>query len=307
MFNKLFALTVLTAATCVAANAQNAPGLPTDRRVQRMVFGVPFEGSYLGVQTENISKENFSKYGLAAVRGVGIDSIVKDSPAAKAGLQKGDVIVKFEGEEVSSVVKLTRLISETAPDHTAKLTIFRDGGEREVSVTLGKREMPQFQGGNFTFENMIPMTPRTPRTRQTAPLPPSGIGDSNNVFVWRGGLNRQIGVGVTSLTKQLGDYFGVAEGKGLLINSVRENSPAAKAGLKAGDVIAEIDGKEAKTMMDLIRALNEKSEGGVAVTFIRDRNRQTVNVTPETVKQEKMKPEEFNNFFKVDGQDSSDN
>ena len=162
MFNKLFALTVLTAATCVAANAQNAPGLPTDRRVQRMVFGVPFEGSYLGVQTENISKENFSKYGLAAVRGVGIDSIVKDSPAAKAGLQKGDVIV-------------------------------------------------------------------------------------------------------------------------------------------------EIDGKEAKTMMDLIRALNEKSEGGVAVTFIRDRNRQTVNVTPETVKQEKMKPEEFNNFFKVDGQDSSDN
>ena len=307
MFNKLFALTVLTAATCVAANAQNAPGLPTDSRVQRMVFGVPFEGSYLGVQTENISKENFSKYGLAAVRGVGIDSIVKDSPAAKAGLQKGDVIVKFEGEEVSSVVKLTRLISETAPDHTAKLTIFRDGGEREVSVTLGKREMPQFQGGNFTFENMIPMTPRTPRTRQTAPLPPSGIGDSNNVFVWRGGLNRQIGVGVTSLTKQLGDYFGVAEGKGLLINSVRENSPAAKAGLKAGDVIAEIDGKEAKTMMDLIRALNEKSEGGVAVTFIRDRNRQTVNVTPETVKQEKMKPEEFNNFFKVDGQDSSDN
>jgi len=60
-------------------------------------------------------------------------------------------------------------------------------------------------------------------------------------------------------------------------------------------------------MMDLIRALNEKSEGSVAVTFIRDRNRQTVNVTPETVKQEKMKPEEFNNFFKVDGQDSSDN
>ena len=307
MFNKLFVLTVLTAATCVAANAQNAPGLPTERRIQRMTFGVPFEGSYLGVQTENISKENFSKYGLAAVRGVGIDTVVENSPAAKAGLQKGDVIVKFEGEEVSSVNKLTRLISETAPDHTARLTIFRDGGEREISVTLGKREMPQFQSGNFGFENIVPMTPRTPRMMPTVPLPPLGSGDSNNVFIWRGGASRQIGIGVTSLTRQLGDYFGVAEGKGLLINSVRETSPAAKAGLKAGDVIVEIDGKQAKTMADLIRALNEKSEGGVAVTFIRDRNRQTVNVTPETVKQEKMKPEELNNLFKTDGQNSSDN
>jgi hypothetical protein len=258
MFNKLFALTVLTAATCVAANAQNAPSAPTERRVQRMAFGVPFEGSYLGVQTENISKENFSKYGLATVRGVGIDSVVKDSPAAKAGLQKGDVIVRFEGEDVSSVNKLTRLIAEVAPDHTAKMTILRDGGEREISVTLGRREMPQFQGGNFTFENMIPMTPRTPRTMQTVPLPPLGSGDSDNVFIWRGGANRQIGVGVTSLTKQL-------------------------------------------------RALNEKSEGGVAITFIRDKNRQTVNVTPETVKQEKMKPEELEKLFNSNDRNSSDN
>lgn len=305
MFNKLFALTVLTAATCVASNAQNAPLPPNERRVQRMAFGIPSESSYLGVQTENISKENFSKYGLSNVRGVGIDSIVKDSPAAKAGLQKGDVIVKFEGEDVSSVNKLTRLIAETAPDHTAKITILRDGGEREITVTLGKREMSAFQGGNFTFENMVPMTAL--RGMRTVPMPPLGNGDSNNAFIWRGGANRQIGVGVTSLTRQLGDYFGIAEGKGLLINNVRENSPAAKAGLKAGDVIVEIDGKPAGTMTDLIRGVNEKNEGSVAVTFIRDRNRQTVNITPETVKQDKMKTEEFNNFFKSNGQDSSDN
>ena len=306
MFNKLFALTILTAATCVTANAQNAPLPPNERTVQRMAFGIPSESSYLGVQTENISKENFSKYGLSNVRGVGIDSIVKDSPAAKAGLQKGDVIVKFEGEDVSSVNKLTRLIGETAPDHTAKLTIFRDGGEREINVTLGKRDMSAFESGNFTFNNMIPMMP-PPRGTRTVPMPPLGNGDSNNTFIWRSGANRQIGVGVTSLTKQLGDYFGIAEGKGLLVNNVRENSPAAKAGLKAGDVIVEIDGKPVGTMTDLIRAVNEKSEGGVAVTFIRDRNRQTVNVTPETIKQDKMKTEEFNNFFKLNGQDSSDN
>ena len=72
----------------------------------------------------------------------------------------------------------------------------------------------------------------------------------------------------------------------MLINDVRENSPAAKADLKAGDVIVEIEGKEVKTMLDLIRTIGEKKEGGVSITFLRDKNRQTVNVTPETVKPE---------------------
>ena len=289
MFNKLFAFIVLTAG-CVAANAQNAPVAPIEGRVlQRMVFGVPSEKSYLGVQTENISKDNLSNYGLSEVRGVGISKVVEDSPAAKSGLQKGDVIIKFEGEEVTGINKLTRLISEVAPDHTAKITIWRDGGEREISVTLGKSDIPQLRSGNFSLENMPPLSPRT---MQIAPLPSLGSSDANG-FIWQGGANRQIGVGVMPLTRQLGDYFGVADGKGLLVNNVRENSPAAKAGLKAGDVIVEINGKEAKTMLDLIRALNEKTEGGVTLTFLRDKNRQTVNVMPEPAKPEKMKSPEI--------------
>ncbi len=115
--------------------------------------------------------------------------------------------------------------------------------------------------------------------------------DSADIFEFRVGTSRQIGVGVTPLTKQLGDYFGAAEGKGLLINDVRENSPAAKAGLKAGDVIVEIEGREVKEILDLMRAIGEKKEGGVSLTFIRDKNRQTVSVTPETVKPDKMKSE----------------
>ena len=101
------------------------------------------------MQTEDISKKNLSKYGLAAVRGVGVDKVVENSPAAKGGLRNGDVILKYEGEEVSSVRKLSRLIGETAPDHAAKLTVLRDGGEREFSVTLGKREMSPFAGGRI--------------------------------------------------------------------------------------------------------------------------------------------------------------
>ena len=105
---------------------------------------------------------------------------------------------------------MSRLISETAPDHTAKMTIWRDGGEREISVTLGKRDLPQLAVGNLNLENLTPF----PRGMQTVPLPPMADGSSeSNVFIFRGGANRQIGIGVTPLTKQLGDYFGAAEGK----------------------------------------------------------------------------------------------
>ncbi len=304
MLRKLSAFILVSAAVGVVANAQQTPTVPkepVERRSQRMVLTAPFQRSYMGVQAQEITKENFSKFGLSTVRGVGIEKVVENSPAAQAGLQTNDVIVRFEGEEVTSVLKLTRLISEVAPDHIAKVTILRNGTEREINVTLGKSEIPQFQNGGFRFEDLptlsgTPDFPRTPMP-QTRVLPPTAGDNESNVFIWRGGANRQIGVGTAPLTKQLGDYFGIAEGRGLLINNVRENSPAAKAGLKAGDVIVEIEGKEVKGMTDLIRALNEKKEGDVSLTVIRDRNRQTVRVTPEISKDGAMKFEEFEKFF----------
>jgi serine protease Do len=95
------------------------------------------------------------------------------------------------------------------------------------------------------------------------------------------GSSRQIGVSVSPLTKQLGDHFGVADGKGLLVSTVRENSPAAKAGLRAGDVIVEVNGKPVSADLDLINALSEKSEGDISLTVVRDRQRRTMSVTPE--------------------------
>ena len=108
---------------------------------------------------------------------------------------------------------------------------------------------------------------------------PGGEGKS---FEWRAGEGRQIGVSVYLVTKQLGERFGV-EG-GAMINEVREGSPAAKAGLKAGDIIVEINGKPVKGDFDVIRTINEKKEGDVTLTIVRDKNRQTISVTPEASK-----------------------
>lgn len=297
MLRKLSAFILLTTSSCAVIYSQKTPEAPKqpqpEKRAQTMIFSTPFEGgSYLGVQTQEIARENFSKFGLNEVRGVGVEKVIENSPAANAGLQNGDVIVRFENEDITSTRKLSRLIAEVAPDHQVKLTIARNGSEREVTVTMGKRPMPKFENGVFEMRVPMPKLPpvgEMPQVRTLPPMgefkaiPPVGEGINKDFFVFRGNV-RQIGAGLMPLTKQLAEYFGVNESRGLLINEVRPDSPAAKAGLKAGDVIVEIEGKEVKGMGDLMRAMSEKKEGDVTLTIVRDRNRQTVRVTPEKMK-----------------------
>src|SRR2546423_15517485 len=106
-------------------------------------------GVFLGVGTEDISKENMAKYGMREVRGVGVTDVVKDGPAEKAGLRKDDVILRFDGEAVTSVRKLTRLVNESSADQSVRLTISRGGSEQELSATLSKRKMDNIFSGSF--------------------------------------------------------------------------------------------------------------------------------------------------------------
>ena len=92
--------------------------------------------------------------------------------------------------------------------------------------------------------------------------------------------SRRIGVSTMSLTKQLADYFGIADGKGALVTSVTDDGPAAKAGVKAGDVITAIDGEAVDSPGDISRVINRKKEGDVTLTIIRNKSQQTIRVTP---------------------------
>jgi serine protease Do len=295
MIRNLLVFALFATSSCVVLYGQTPEGKKEQREAPQ-VFAWSFDGDggYLGVQTQEVNKDNFGKFGLRDVRGVAVEKVLDNSPAQAVGLQSGDVIVRFNGEEVTSTKKLTRLISEVAPDHQVKVTVVRSGSERDVTVTIGKRPAPKFESGNFEWKTPMPMgeMPEMPKMPDMSKLPklselpgfqvtPDGDG---NMFLFRGRAGRQIGVGLTPLTKQLGDYFGVADGNGMLISSVRENSPAAKAGLKAGDVIVEADGKAIKGDFDLIKLLNDKKDGDIELTIIREHNRQTVRVTPENVK-----------------------
>jgi membrane-associated protease RseP (regulator of RpoE activity) len=242
------------------------------RGLSFMIDGGPF----LGVSVEDISKENMSRYGMREVRGVGVTQVVKDSPAEKAGLRKDDVILRFEGESVTSARKLTRLVGEASADQTVRLTISRGGSEQEISATLAKHD---------GMQNVFSGALRPDIFRGTTPFPMKIDPGMIQINPGEGGFafafgNRRIGVSTQPLTKQLADYFGVKDG-GLLITSVNDNSPAAKAGLKAGDVITAVDGEKVTSPGDVSRAISKKEDGPVSLTIFRDRNTRTVTVTPE--------------------------
>jgi membrane-associated protease RseP (regulator of RpoE activity) len=227
-------------------------------------------GAFLGVHAEEITKENMVRYGVRETRGVGVTQVVQGSAAEKAGLKKDDVILRFDGEQVTNVRKLNRLVGEASADQSVRLTISRGGAEQEVAVTLSKRTgMNDLMGASIRDEIKRGMENNFPQINS---------GDGNFVFSFGG--NRRIGVSTQTLSKQLADFFGVKDG-GLLITSVNENSPAAKAGLRAGDVITAVDGEKVASSGDVVRAINKKQDGDVTLTIIRDRNSRTITLTPE--------------------------
>ncbi len=268
-----FSLLVLFVSTgAVLAQNPPRPAEPASPPAAAQTFDLPdvfFGGrNYLGVAVEVVTEENMSQYNLHEPRGVIVTQVLESSPAERAGIKKGDVILRFDGETVTTARKLQRLINEAAPEQTVRLSISRGGNEQELSVKLARREE-----GARAF--IIPELSAEQR-RQFEDFARRG-GSFNMVL----GSQRRIGVTTSELTKQLADYFGVTGGHGLLVTSVTEGGPSARAGIKAGDVITAVDGNAVDDAMDLISQLNRQSSGDVTITIVRERRERTVKVTPE--------------------------
>ncbi len=282
----LFAIVLLASAHVLAQRTPPRPATPPSSSSTITVPvppGEPFAfsfsdgGSYLGVSPENIDKENMKEYGLSEPRGVGISSVSQNSPAERAGLKKGDVILQFDGEPVTSSRKLLRLISEAAPEQAVRLTIIRNNSEQQLTATLGERADSSriLRAGRPDLNGYFRVNP------PNVPNAPQVWGNTPEAYAFALGSNRRVGVTTTVLTTQLADFFGVSGGHGLLITSISENSPASKVGLRAGDVITEVNGEKVEDSDDFIRAVNRKEEGEISLTIIRDKSQRTIKVTPE--------------------------
>src|SRR5690349_10192751 len=135
---------ILTASSVLAQQTPPAAPEPPDEPGDQ-TFEFSFDGDgFLGVYAENISRENMGRYHVNEVRGVGVTQIVKDSPAEKAGLRKDDVILRVDGENITSVRKLNRIVSELAPDQSVKITVSRGGSVQDITATIGKRSNSVF-------------------------------------------------------------------------------------------------------------------------------------------------------------------
>jgi len=233
-------------------------------------------GSYLGVYISEVNADDVSKLGLKQERGARIENVSDDGPAQKAGLQKDDVIVGWNDSQVESAAQLKRQVTETPAGREVKLEVIRDGKKRDVTVTMAEQESMvrsfSFRGpGPEQMEGLVErLRSGGERMRLHAPE------FNGNVFAFMGG--GRMGVGIQSLSDQLGEYFGLDGREGVLVSSVEEDSPADKAGLKAGDVILSVGGEPVDGTGELALAVREAEQGPIAVGILRDRREQTVTV-----------------------------
>ncbi|HJQ67526.1 MAG TPA: PDZ domain-containing protein [Blastocatellia bacterium] len=216
-------------------------------------------GSYLGVGLDEVTPEAVGRLKLKAERGAVIIDVAADSPAAKAGLQKNDVIVRWDGEQIESAIQLSRIRRETPPGRTVRLGIIRDGREMEVSVQLSER----------------PQRVATTIGRGYAPRIAGTRFRPGRVV--RGAATR-LGLQMMSLTPQMAEYFGLAQRSGALVTWVDQDSSVAKAGLKAGDVILSIGGESVDNPSEAWRTLKQKAGETVEIKVMRDRREQSFTV-----------------------------
>jgi len=243
------AITLLVLATVLTLGAR-AEGAPRAN---------PDEG-YLGVYVTDLTPEKARQLRTPGDYGVLVMEVAEESPAAKAGIKENDVIIEFNGMRVEGEVQFGRLVRETPPGRTVPVKIVRDGKTQELKVTVGSRR-PITIGPDFRFDLRIP----------EIRIPP--------IVVQLGGYSL-LGVRVQDLTEQLGEYFGVPEGRGVLVTFVRAGSPAERAGLRAGDVIVAVGETEVRNVREFTRALAGR-EGDISLTIVRNKERQKLTVTLE--------------------------
>jgi serine protease Do len=242
-------------------------------------------GSQIGVTIRDL-EENDAKAGkLSQPGGIVIDDVAEDSPASKAGLKKGDIVLEFDGERVRSVRQFTRLVQETPAGRKTQASIVRDG--QRLTMTVEPREGNGFNvfgdladmARDFRFDMPVPPAPPAPPARparpnapEPPPPPPAPFPDFDT-FMWRSGNG--LGITVGDLSDQLAGYFGVKDG--VLVTSVADDSAAAKAGIKAGDVITSLNGTDVTQPSDLRRRIQRLTDGDeFTIGVVRDKKSLTL-------------------------------
>jgi serine protease Do len=188
---------------------------------------------WLGVAVQPLTPDIARSLDVPDTEGALVASVVKDSPARKAGLRPGDIIVEYDGRPVGRPEGLPRAVAKTAIGREVSITVVRDG--RRLALTAKIEQLAE--------------QPR-PTTASVAPE------------------KAALGVEVQSLTPQIARQLGISERAGVLVRGVEDPSPAAEVGIQVGDVIVEVDRHSVKTVDDLTRGLRQHRSSSPVLLLI---------------------------------------
>ena len=239
----------------MAGSAFAQPGAHSTRFTQ-----FASQQGYLGVGSADLNDERAKALNLKDRHGVEVTRIGENSPAAKAGLKENDVILEINGKAVENNLLFQTLIRGTAPGTKITLTVWRNGAKQTLTATLDERHEPLLIGP------VLPIGPEPPMPA----VPPFGFGtfpgipsDSPIVGFWG-----------EELGSQLAEYFGVKQG--VLVQSVNPNTPASRAGLKAGDVVTKVNGTPITTPREISFLVRDKKT--ISFTVVRNKKEMTLNI-----------------------------
>ncbi len=252
-------------------------------------------GSYLGIGVQDVDTGRARALKLKEERGVEVTAVEQDSPAAKAGLRKGDVVLEMSGQRVEGVEQFVRMVRETPVGREVRLSNSRGGEAQTLVAKVAQRKSWTINGERGTMVPAIPM----PSPGGPSPMPALGRMDLPRPYIsWRNGA---LGIEAEALRGGLAEFFGVKQG--VLVRSVTKGSPAEKAGLKAGDVIVRVNDKpvDSPSAVAAVAALATGTTGATGarergdrktlnLVIIRDKKEQAVAVTLEDDEHGMMMP-----------------
>ncbi|MHB1020944.1 MAG: PDZ domain-containing protein [Acidobacteriaceae bacterium] len=286
---KIVSLLVLGAITLVpgawaASASSNAVGIAASLPM----YLLHTKQGYLGVDIRDVTPSEVASLKLKDTHGAEITTVDHDGPAGKAGLKEHDVILQVNGQAIDGQKQFRSTMRELPPGRTITLIISRNGQQQNITAQLADREEVEKQAWEQHY------TVPEPEADQPPAMGFAGNGGGSGTTAEPGFASRigssllgaftfnsvYTGAVVDTLGPQLADYFGTKPGTGLLVRSVDVDSPAGDAGLKAGDVVTQLNGVVITSRSEWLKTMRANHDKQVKITILRDKKEQSLMLTP---------------------------
>ncbi len=243
---------------------------------------------YLGIGFQDLNEEQATALHLKLGNGVMVTKVDQDGPAGKAGLRPQDVIVSLNGQLLTGADGLHKMIRESGPGTEIALMVLRGGQSVAVNAQLKLRgDVERAALERIGTPDSGPSGEADPATETIVdPAPAAGTVDTRGPGFIASMLHMTpfTGVAMETMEPQLAEFFGAPAGVGLLVHTVMPNSPAAAAGLRAGDVVIRADAVAMKSTSEWTKRLHASKGAPITLNVIRDKHEITLTIIPDLKK-----------------------